>query len=115
VVVLAILFAAPVFEFIFGAGWGIAGTYTAVLSVPYLAKFAILPMGSALTALEKMKAVSIWQIANFLCIAALFFAPFNSIEHFLYWLSGLEIALYCVYLLIVYVHVAKYERGVANP
>lgn len=112
IVILALFFASPLFEFVFGNGWGKAGEFTAILSIPYLAKFAISPLSSALNALEKMRAVSLWQLLNFTSLATLFFVEFKNPEQFLWTICAVELVLYGIYLAIIYQNVAIYERSI---
>lgn len=113
VAIAAYFLAPPVFEYVFGKGWGEAGRYTALLAFPYLAKFVVSPMSSALTALEKMNVVSIWQVLYFLVLFLLFLIEFNSSGQFVKTLAVFEIAVYGVYLVLIYLNVLKYERSIA--
>jgi O-antigen/teichoic acid export membrane protein len=109
-VAIAMLFAEPLFQLVFGDGWEESGRYTALLAIPYLAKFIVSPMSTALTVLERMNVVSMWQILNFASLVSLFFIPFSNPESFVIALCVVESVVYSLYLLLIFINVKRHDK-----
>ena len=114
IALVAYFISEEVFAFVFGKGWGEAGIYTAILAFPYLAKFVVAPMSISLTALERMNVVSIWQLINFISLGSLFFVPFTDPVYFVKVLAIVELGVYLLYFILIYLNIRSYERNIAK-
>ncbi len=75
-VLVILIFAVPLFTFVFGENWGISGLYSKYLVVFYAMGFLISPLSQVLISLQKFKINAIWKICRFIIVLPLFFYKF---------------------------------------
>ncbi len=95
---------------IFGEQWTDAGTFILIMVISYGIKFIVSPLSIILTALDKLKALAIWQFGYFITILTLSFLDFLDIKQFLITYMGIDIIAYGMYLLLINHYVVKYEK-----
>jgi len=109
-VIVILLFAKPLFTFVFGDEWAISGLYSKYLVAFYAIAFLISPLGQVLISLRKFKVNAIWKFGRFLIIMPLFFMTFKSIDSYLIIYSILGFVSYTVYMIIIFHHSIKYDK-----
>ncbi len=99
-----------IFGWVFGDEWRTSGMYAKSLILSTCFTFVISPFGQILIALQKVKLNSIWQLMKFLVIGSLFFLQFQSIESYLKYYNICLIGMYSIYLIIISLSIAKYQK-----
>lgn len=110
-VLVILLFATPIFSFVFGPQWAVSGLYSKYLVIFYALGFLISPLSQVLIALKKFKINAIWKVGRFLIIFPLFFIDFDDIETYLLSYSILGGLTYVVYYFIIYHHSKKFDKS----
>ena len=108
---LLFLFATPLFSFIFGSQWALAGKLTAVLIFGQAIKFIVSPMSSTLVALKEVRFSAIWQLLYFGTMAWLYANPGNDIFDFALRYCYIDFAAYALYYALIYKIVQRYEKA----
>jgi len=105
------LFATPLFSFIFGSQWALAGKLTAVLIFGQAIKFIVSPMSSTLVALKEVRFSAIWQLLYFGAMAWLYANPGSDIFDFALRYCYIDFAAYAFYYALIYKIVQRYEKA----
>ena len=105
------LFATPLFSFIFGSQWALAGKLTAVLIFGQAIKFIVSPMSSTLVALKEVRFSAIWQLLYFGAMAWLYANPGSDIFDFALRYCYIDFAAYALYYALIYKIVQRYEKA----
>lgn len=108
---LLFLFATPLFSFIFGSQWALAGKLTAVLIFGQAIKFIVSPMSSTLVALKEVRFSAIWQLLYFGAMAWLYANPGSDIFDFALRYCYIDFAAYALYYALIYKIVQRYEKA----
>ena len=108
---LLFLFATPLFSFIFGSQWALAGKLTAVLIFGQAIKFIVSPMSSTLVALKEVRFSAIWQLLYFGAMAWLYANPGSDIFDFALRYCYIDFAAYAFYYALIYKIVQRYEKA----
>ncbi len=101
----------PLFTFLFGKEWQLAGLFAEVLIFKYLLVFVVSPVSIVLIAIKKIKVTSVWQIMYFAAILVLWFFKDNDIFSFLRVYVSIDVMMYLFYLLLILYNVIKYEKS----
>lgn len=101
--------AKPVFAFIFGKQWAMAGFYSQILSPLLFTRFVTSVMTSVLYVFEKHKIVFISQLLLFLITLSIFIAA-----HFLNWNFVLFLSVFSISLTLYYIVFCYFTWLVAN-
>lgn len=104
------IFGEALFSWIFGEQWRFSGAITELLVWSYGIKFIVAPLAIAFIAFEKLLLNSIWQMAYFVAMAALYMLPKLEFTDFLYLLIGIDVFFYVIYGLLTYYIVIDYEK-----
>ncbi len=96
---------------LFGDKWVSTIGLAKILVFSYLIKFVLDPFSSIFFVLKKLKVYSIWQTIYFFLIVSLFLISFKNLNHFLYFLVGIDILFYCIQGIILYTIVLQYQRS----
>jgi O-antigen/teichoic acid export membrane protein len=99
-----------IFGWVFGEEWQASGMYARQLIVSTCFFFVISPFGQVLIAFQKVKLNSMWQYLKFLVVGSFFFINFQSIENYLKYYNLSLIVLYAIYLVIISMNVANYQK-----
>ena len=110
-VFVIILFAVPLFKFVFGSEWEVSGIYSKYLVGFYAMGFLISPLSQVLISLKKFKINAIWKIGRFFIVIPLFFINFQQIDHYLISYSILGSVSYIIYLLVIFYHSTKFDKS----
>ncbi len=102
--------ATPVFSFLFGPQWRLAGELTAVLIFGQTLKFMVSPLSSTLVALQEVRYSAIWQILYFLSILWLYYNPGASIQAFVLRYCLIDLVAYSLYFGLIYTRIQHYEK-----
>lgn len=111
-VAIILLFAEPIFKFVFGDIWEVSGTYSKYLILFYVSGFIVSPLSQVLISLKEFKINAIWKLGRFILIIPLFFINFKNIELYLLSFSAIGTILYLVYLWIIFYYVKKYDNSI---
>jgi len=107
---LLIFFASPLFAFIFGAEWRLAGQLTGVLIFGQTIKFVVSPLSSTLVALQEVRFSAIWQILYFATMLWLYVNPGQDIQEFVWRYCLIDLTAYSFYYGLIYNRVKQYEN-----
>lgn len=102
--------ATPVFSFVFGAQWRLAGELTAVLIFGQTLKFIVSPLSSTLVALQEVRYSAIWQTLYFVSMLWLYFNPGHSIQAFVLRYCLIDLVAYSLYFGLIYTRIQHYEK-----
>lgn len=102
--------ATPVFSFVFGAQWRLAGELTAVLIFGQTLKFIASPLSSTLVALQEVRYSAIWQTLYFVSMLWLYFNPGHSIQAFVLRYCLIDLVAYSLYFGLIYTRIQHYEK-----
>jgi O-antigen/teichoic acid export membrane protein len=68
----AFFFAPPIFEFVFGDEWRMAGQYVRILSPMLLVRFVVSPLSQTLNILEQQGVMFVWEAIRLIVIVSIF-------------------------------------------
>jgi O-antigen/teichoic acid export membrane protein len=102
--------ATPVFSFVFGAQWRMAGELTAVLIFGQALKFIVSPLSSTLVALQDVRYSAIWQTLYFISMLWLYFNPGNSIQDFVLRYCLIDLVDYSLFFGLIYKRIQHYQK-----
>ncbi len=102
-----------IFSWVFGEVWEVSGDYARSLIGSASLLLIISPLGQFLIGLHKIKINSFWEVGKFLIIVSLFVIDFESIGAYLKVYNLLLIFIYLSYLIIIVVHILKYEKSIS--
>ena len=113
VVVFVIIYfwGVPLFTFLFGKEWKLAGLFAELLIFKYLLVFVVSPISIVFIAIKKIKVTSIWQITYFTSILILWFFRNSDIFSFLKVYVIIDVVMYSFYFLLIVYNVFKYEQS----
>lgn len=103
-------FATPVFSFVFGPQWRLAGELTAVLIFGQTLKFIVSPLSSTLVALQEVRYSAIWQSLYFVSMLWLYFNPGATIQAFVLRYCLIDLVAYSLYFGLIYTRIQHYEK-----
>jgi O-antigen/teichoic acid export membrane protein len=109
--IFLLLFASPLFAFIFGPEWRLAGQLTGVLIFGQTLKFVVSPLSSTLVALQEVRFSAIWQILYFSAMLWLYVNPGQSIQDFVWRYCLVDLIAYSCYYGLIYNRVKHYEKS----
>jgi len=98
------------FVFLFGTEWEVSGKITQVLAIGFGIRFIVSTVGISLVGLERIKWLSVWQVAYFLAIVSLVFLPDPGFSQFCRVYTGIESASYLIQYLMMLAAVRRYEQ-----
>jgi O-antigen/teichoic acid export membrane protein len=101
-VVIFMNFGVPIFTFLFGDTWGLAGELSAVLVISYAIRFVVSPLSIIFSALKKLKIGAYWQIGYFLLMLNLLFFRDLSVSDFLWVFVIFDVFAYFVYAIMIW-------------
>lgn len=100
----------PLFSFLFGQQWAVAGDYAAILAPAFMIQFVVSPVSTVIIALEKVRIAAVWQTAYFLGILGLsFFRHLPESDFFLVF-TIINLVFYVIYWLMLLFIIMGYER-----
>ncbi|MEO9534304.1 MAG: lipopolysaccharide biosynthesis protein [Crocinitomicaceae bacterium] len=99
-------FGVPIFTFLFGDTWVLAGQLSAVLVISYAIRFVVSPLSIIFSALKKLKIGAYWQVGYFLLMLNLLFFRDLSVEDFLWVFVLFDVFAYLVYAVMIW-YIAK--------
>ena len=108
-VLIILLFAEPIFTFVFTEEFTISGTYSKYLIIFYAAAFLISPLSQVLISLKKFKANAIWKIGRFFLLIPLFLTTYDKVENYLFSYSIIGGLSYVIYFFMVIYYAKKYD------
>jgi O-antigen/teichoic acid export membrane protein len=109
--IILILFAQPLFTFLFGPEWRLAGQLTGVLIFGQTLKFVVSPLSSTLVALQEVRFSAIWQILYFAAMLWLYVNPGQDIQDFVWRYCLVDLIAYSCYYGLIYNRVKHYEKS----
>lgn len=112
--VVVIIWAVPIFSFVFGETWAVSGSFTRILIFSYAIQFFVTPLSLVFPALEKVKTISIWQTGYFLLTVTLFLFTFLPVNQFLMLFTAFDVVAYFVYLVLILRTAAKYDSSLIS-
>jgi O-antigen/teichoic acid export membrane protein len=98
------VFGRQLYEFVFGAQWGIAGDFASIVVVGYFVQLIVSPTSKALNLLQRQGAQLSWDIARAIAVGGSIVLPASlgmSIEVTLVTLTAAQVASYAALLLLV--------------
>ena len=107
-------FAVPLFKFIFGDKWEMAGEMTTVLVFSYALRFAVTPLTVMFVAIEKILVSSLWQIGYFFIMLILISFKDLEVMDFIFYFVIIEVVSYALYLLLVIWTANRHDKRVAQ-
>ncbi len=113
-VLLIMLFAEPLFGFVFGELWTVSGTYAKYLVLFYAIAFLVSPLSQVLISLQEFKVNAMWKIGRFIVVLPLFFIELGDIKTYLLSYVLLGGGAYVAYLYIILSYVNKYDKSVSR-
>jgi O-antigen/teichoic acid export membrane protein len=102
--------ATPLFAFVFGSEWQLAGQLTAILIFGQTLKFIVSPLSSTLIALQDVRYSAIWQVLYFVAMIWLFIQPGASIEDFTIRYCLIDLVAYSLYFGLIFLRIQHYEK-----
>lgn len=108
---ITVMIAPDFFALVFGEKWRTAGEYARILACAYGIRFIASPLSVVFLALERIKLGSVWQIIYFLMLIPLFLLGNMPIEQFFMIYTGLEVAVYLVYMAMILKIVNTYDKS----
>ena len=112
IAVIITLFGEPLFAWLFGERWRMAGQSARILVWGYAAQLVAGPLGTQLIALGRVKAAMVFPVLFASLLGILSFAPHGSAMRFMGLLSATEVVAYGAYALWVWHHVRQHDLGV---
>lgn len=109
--VFLLLFASPLFVFVFGPEWRLAGQLTGVLIFGQTLKFVVSPLSSTLVALQEVRFSAVWQIIYFATMIWLYTNPGQSLQDFVWRYCLIDLIAYSCYYVLIYNRVKHYEKS----
>ena len=110
--ILLIVFAPPLFEFVFGSEWRVAGEYARILSIGFMVRFIVSPLSSLFLVLGRVKLGSIWQAVYFITtVSALIVTSGFGMQTLVVVYAIHECLLYSVYFLMIHRMVQKHDQS----
>lgn len=100
----------PVFAFLFGEQWRLAGSWAAILAPAFMIQFVVSPLSTMIIALEKIRIGALWQLLYFLAILSLLFFDHLPENSFFVVFTFINISFYTLYWLIILFIIMNYER-----
>jgi len=101
----------PLFGFLFGKPWELAGIYAAILAPAFMIQFVVSPVSTLIISLEKVKLGAVWQILCFAGILSLyFFKHLPEIEFFKVFML-INVVVYVAYWLLIFIITARYDKS----
>lgn len=107
---LLFFFAGPLFSFLFGKEWAMAGELTAVLVFGQTLKFIVSPLSSTLVALQEVRYSALWQIFYFSAMVLLFLFPGATLQSFVWRYCQLDLLAYSLYFGLIYWRIRNFEE-----
>jgi len=101
----------PIFEFVFGHNWIVAGKIVGIIILSIAIQLLVVPLSITLIALNKIKVLSIWQLAYFVLVAMLYFFKYLPFINFLWLITLIEIISFTVYFILIWHQVKNYEKS----
>lgn len=95
-------FGEPIYTFIFGDEWSMAGKFSAILVFSYSIRFIVSPLTIVFTALKRLKVSAVWQICYFLLTLSLLLMDDLDIYTFLTYIVAIDLVSYAVYAILVF-------------
>jgi O-antigen/teichoic acid export membrane protein len=97
-------FAQDIFAFVFGSKWFIAGQYAAILSLAFFFRFVVSPLSVVLISTNNLRLLVVWQFTYFVTTlgVVLFSIGMNEAKPFLVALAINDVALYSLYLFLIF-------------
>ncbi len=104
-------FSGPLFSFIFGEQWILAGEMTSILVFAFALQFVLTALYPIFYILKFIKMSSIWQVFYFVIISLLYFARGESLNDFLRIFVYLNTFSFAIYGILIYFALKKYESS----
>ncbi len=114
VVVFFMLTGKPLFAFLFGKQWAVAGTYTMYLAPAFMIQFVVSPVSTLIIALEKVRIGAVWQLLYFGGILSLSFFRHLPETGFFRIFTLINLVFYLIYWLIILFIILRYEYQRGN-
>ena len=108
--VFLLFFASPLFAFVFGPEWRLAGQLTGVLIFGQTLKFVVSPLSSTLVALQEVRFSALWQMLYFASMLWLYLNPGQDIQAFVWRYCLVDLIAYSCYYGLIYNRVKHYEK-----
>ncbi len=109
--IFLLFFASPLFAFVFGPEWRLAGQLTGVLIFGQTLKFVVSPLSSTLVALQEVRFSALWQILYFSAMLWLYVQPGQNIQDFVWRYCLVDLLAYSCYYGLIYNRVKHYENS----
>lgn len=107
-------FGEPIFKFIFGDNWAMAGRLSSLLVFSYAIRFVVSPLSIIFVALKKLKIAAIWQIGYFLLTLNLLWIQDVSIEQFILYFVLIDVFAYVIYGLLIFITAKNQSRDISS-
>jgi len=111
-VLIFLPFGIPIYTFVFGKEWQLAGEMSQILVASYAIRFLISPLSIVFIALKKMKISALWQIFYFISMLSLLFFNDLSIQDFLFYFVVIDVVAYIVYGVLIYFTLKAHDKNV---
>ncbi len=109
-ILIFVPFGKPIFNFIFGDNWEMAGGFASVMILSIGLQFVVSPLSITLTALNKIRLLGLWQIGYFLLILTLYFFKSVPFLKFLWVLVTIDAMAYLIYFALILHAVKNYQQ-----
>jgi O-antigen/teichoic acid export membrane protein len=109
--IFLLFFASPLFAFVFGPEWRLAGQLTGVLIFGQTLKFVVSPLSSTLVALQEVRFSAVWQVLYFAAMLWLYINPGQGIQDFVWRYCLVDLLAYSCYYGLIYNRVKHYEKN----
>ncbi len=113
-ILIFIPFGVPIYTFVFGDEWVIAGQMSQILVASYAIRFLISPLSIVFIALKKMKISALWQIFYFFSMLILLFFNDFQILDFLYYFVIIDVIVYAVYGVLIYFTLIAHDKAISD-
>jgi O-antigen/teichoic acid export membrane protein len=94
-----------IFRVFLGNNWSNSGKIASILAISNFIKFVVSPLSLILTAIEKLRTLALWQLLSLICTVVLILINWHSLEEYLYMLVLVDVFLYLIYFIIIYLNV----------
>lgn len=115
---LAVAVAGPqIYEFVFGAQWGIAGDFASIVVVGYLAQLIVSPISKTLNLLQRQGTQLTWDIARAIAVGGSILIPASlgmSIEFTLVALTATQVTAYTALLALSLLASRRQDEAVVS-
>lgn len=114
-VIVILPFGEELFSIAFGINWEISGTYSKIIMWAFILYFTTLSLSSIFLALQRLKALSIFQFSNFLLVVSLLLFSKLEFSSFLKIFTTANIISSLIFAILLAKILGDYKKSIKKP